>query len=105
MSDEPSEREWAAIIAGQNALLEAHSETRKSLEDLKGDNREIKTSMEFIKGEITEIKSVNKDQSNRIEECHSRHDKIEGSISLGKYIVGALGLGTVVKWFHDNFGA
>ncbi len=72
--------------------------------DLKGSHKELKTEICTIKEHIQESKAEDAKQNEAIADCHKRHDKIEGALKFGAWVVGIFGISAAYKLAKEVFG-
>lgn len=65
--------------------------------DLKESHVEIKTQISYINDTLADNKETDKRQDEELKKCHERHDKIEGALKFGGWILAGLGLTGVFK--------
>lgn len=71
--------------------------------ELKESHIEIKTKITNIEDAVKESKEKDKEQDEAIQSCHTRHDKIEGALKFGAWVVGIIGITGAYKLAKDIF--
>lgn len=88
------ERDMERLLAGQDKMFE-------HLSDLKESHMETKTEVTWIKEALVENKRKDDEQDEAINNCHKRHDKIEGALKFGMWVVGLTGLTGAYKLLKE----
>lgn len=89
------ERDMERLLAGQNKMFE-------HINDIKESHAETKTEITWIKDSLEANKTKDEEQDKVINDCHKRHDKIEGALKFGAWVIGAVGVVGAYKMLRDS---